>query len=102
MTLSWTAPVSDGGSPITGYIIERHDLSTSRWVKTHREAVRDTTYTVRDLTEDKKYEFRVSAENKAGVGRASEPSAARVARAPYGLYTCSCISRLPGLNFKIS
>ncbi|XP_038047568.1 titin-like [Patiria miniata] len=83
MTLSWTPPISDGGSLVTGYIIERHDLSTSRWVKAHREPVTDTTYTVRDLTVDKKYEFRVSAENKAGVGKASEPSAPRTARPPY-------------------
>lgn len=31
LTLSWKVPDSDGGSPITNYLIEYHDRNTLRW-----------------------------------------------------------------------
>nr|XP_006823015.1 PREDICTED: titin-like [Saccoglossus kowalevskii] len=82
-TLTWTPPESDGGSPITGFVIERCDVSRQRWTKAHKERVTDTTYTVTDLIEGNQYQFRVSAENKAGVGPASEPSKSITAKPPY-------------------
>nr|XP_006823014.1 PREDICTED: titin-like [Saccoglossus kowalevskii] len=83
MTLLWTTPFSDGGSPITGYIIEKSDASRLRWSKAHRETITDTTYTVTDLMEGTEYLFRVAAENKAGMGPFSEPSDKRLAKPPY-------------------
>ena len=84
MTVTWTPPVSDGGAPITGYIIQKCDTATGRWVRANRDRVTETSYTVTDLTEGNKYEFRISAENKAGIGKASETSGAKLARPPYG------------------
>ena len=84
MTVSWTPPQSDGGTPIIGYFVERKSDTSSRWVRVNKDLVSDTTLTVTDLTEKSEYQFRVYAENKAGVGPASEPSDKHVAKPPYG------------------
>ena len=84
MTLTWTPPGSDNGSPVTGYHLERRDTAKDRWTKVSRGAVRETTLEVKDLTKDAEYEFRVAAENKAGVGEPSLPSKRAVAKLPYG------------------
>lgn len=33
ITLTWTAPSSDGGSEITNYIVERQDVSSMHWIR---------------------------------------------------------------------
>lgn len=69
--LKWERPVSDGGSRITGYIIERRDVGGALWVKCNDYNVMDLDYTVMHLIEGGDYEFRIFAVN--GAGR-SEPS----------------------------
>ena len=63
--------MSDGGSPITGYSIERADLSGTRWLPVNKAPVRDTMLRITDLHEDIPYMFRVRAENDEGAGEAS-------------------------------
>ena len=87
MSLSWEPPVSDGGSPVTGYIVEKKESPVGRWTRANRVPTKETHFKVSDLMEDQKYEFRVSAENAAGVGKPSEVSLPRMAKAPYGKYT---------------
>ncbi len=84
MTVSWTAPSTDGGSPIIGYIIERCDTSTGRWFRVNKYTVKDLSYTVSDLHEGNEYMYRVSAENAAGASKPSDESAAKIAKPPYG------------------
>ena len=84
ITISWSPPESDGGSPVTGYIVEKKETSSTRWTKAIRDSVTETTLTVRDLIEGKEYEFRVAATNKAGTGPFSEPSEPRITKPPYG------------------
>ena len=96
ISISWSPPESDGGSPITGYYIEKKERSSTKWMKAKREPVTDTTLTIKDLIEGKEYEFRVAAVNKAGTGPFSEPSEPRIAKPPYGKINCffvqSCYS----------
>uniref|UniRef100_A0A8C9Z7H8 Titin n=1 Tax=Sander lucioperca TaxID=283035 RepID=A0A8C9Z7H8_SANLU len=74
MVLTWEAPAEDGGSPITGYIIEKHDKEGVRWTRCNRTTVTDCTFKVTGLMETHIYEFRVAAENGVGSGEPSTPT----------------------------
>jgi hypothetical protein len=82
---TWRAPTSDGGAPITGYVIERQTEIGGRWIPLKSKAV-TTEFEVRDLYEGQKYEFRVIAENKAGLGKPSESAGPIVAKSQYSKY----------------
>uniref|UniRef100_A0A673GNE0 Titin n=1 Tax=Sinocyclocheilus rhinocerous TaxID=307959 RepID=A0A673GNE0_9TELE len=71
MVITWEAPTNDGGTPITGYIIEKHDKEGIRWTRCNMKTVTNLTFKVTGLLENHLYEFRVSAENAAGVSEAS-------------------------------
>lgn len=72
--LSWSPPESDGGSPITGYQLERLDISGRSWLPVNKEPISDTSYRVKELREGVQYEFRVRAHNAMGTGEASPSS----------------------------
>lgn len=44
ITITWTKPRHDGGSPILGYIIEKRLLSEDKWTKATPSLVHETTY----------------------------------------------------------
>lgn len=69
--LKWAPPASDGGSPITKYIVEKRKKGAQRWHKAKEIPGDQTAATVSDLEEGEEYEFRVIAVNKGGK---SEPS----------------------------
>lgn len=83
ITLEWTKPKSDGGAPITGYVVEKKEKGTDKWVPI-TEKPYDTEITVKGLQEGKEYEFRVAAVNKAGTGKPAQTAKAIEARAPDG------------------
>lgn len=73
VTLSWTPPERDGGSPIKGYIIQIQDEGTSEWVRVNDpDNLHPTTeFTVPNLRALKRYRFRIIAVNDIGE---SDPS----------------------------
>ena len=77
ISLAWTAPASDGGSPITGYQIEsaREDPNNFGTFFAFTTVVADTgnvtTHTVTGLTQGDFFQFRVSAINSDGTSSAS-------------------------------
>lgn len=73
-TVSWEPPESDGGSPITSYIIELRDRTSVKWSPVQVSKADELTAIVNDVIENKEYIFRVKAENKAGVGKPSAAS----------------------------
>lgn len=64
--LHWKAPESDGGTPITSYIIEYRTITRTTWSKAGTVDAKTTTYTVEDLSVDTEYFFRVIATNSEG------------------------------------
>ena len=85
MTVSWSPPDKDGGSPVTGYTVEKCDTKhPGRWVSVNKSPIRETTLSVGDLHTGNEYIFRVIAHNAAGEGKPSDASVAKVAKPPYG------------------
>lgn len=82
ITLTWTKPYKDGGSPIQGYTVEKREKGDKKWTKAAFGLVPGLTHKVTGLTPNKCYEFRVCAVNAAGPGpfsENSEPIYARIA-----------------------
>ncbi len=73
ITLTWSPPDKDGGSPVKGYIIEVHEEGFPDWrrVNPADKLHPSTEITVPDLKEGKKCKFRIYAVNAAGN---SEPA----------------------------
>lgn len=72
--LRWTPPANDGGSPITGYVIEKREKGSPRWTKAGEVGPDETKGTADNLDEGVEYEFRVRAVNAAGPGEPSDAS----------------------------
>ena len=74
VALSWTAPASDGGSPITSYRITPYIGATAQTaIVTGSNA---TTRSITGLTNGTAYTFKVAAINGIGTGADSAASAA--------------------------
>src|ERR1019366_7718315 len=73
VTLSWSAPASDGGSPVTGYVVTPSIGGTAQSPITFSSPA--TSETVTGLSNGTAYTFTVSAINAEGTGPASPPSA---------------------------
>jgi Fibronectin type III domain len=87
-TLSWSAPSSDGGSPVDGYLIEG---GTSPSAASISDLVSGTTATMSGLTDGTVYYFRVNAQNSNGDG-----AAATVTVTPRGSGSNSGSGSVPG------
>jgi hypothetical protein len=64
--LRWNPPEDDGGTEVTGYIVEKAEFGLSNWIACSGYTT-TTEYTARGLIEGQKYLFRISAENSVGV-----------------------------------
>jgi hypothetical protein len=78
--ISWTAPASNGGSPITSYLATAY-LSGIATAHTCSVTAPATSCTVSSLTNHTTYTFKVTATNIAGPGPASSASPNVVPRA---------------------
>ncbi|KAG7296949.1 hypothetical protein JYU34_019855 [Plutella xylostella] len=72
LAVCWQAPVWDGGSDITNYLVEKREHNMSSWIRVGN--TRFTTMAVTGLVAGKQYEFRVYAENIYGRSEPSEPT----------------------------
>ena len=78
--LAWKRPDSDGGSPITGYVIEKKDKYSAGWEPCLTVDGDTPNARVPDLIEGLQYEFRVRAINKGGASEPSDATHPHVAR----------------------
>lgn len=101
--IKWAAPISNGGSPIVGYDVERRDCATGRWVKLNKEPTKHLEYLDDRVQEGHQYEYRVSAVNAAGAGKPSDVSNAFVAKPLKGmkLLICRFITKTQVVSFFI-
>uniref|UniRef100_A0A3B4GCT5 Titin n=1 Tax=Pundamilia nyererei TaxID=303518 RepID=A0A3B4GCT5_9CICH len=65
VTLSWEKPDHDGGSRITGYIVEMQGKGSEKW--TQVMVVKSNEAHVTGLTQGEEYTFRISSINEKGV-----------------------------------
>jgi hypothetical protein len=65
-TVTWTAPASDGGSPVTGYVVTPYFGLRAGMPRTYDSTA--TTEIVTGLTNGWSYRFRVQAINAIGTG----------------------------------
>ena len=70
VSLKWDEPNDDGGSSISGYVLEQRGGPSRMWqaVKTQE----DLEFTVTALKEGAAYDFRVAAKNEVGQGPFAE------------------------------
>ena len=78
--LEWKRPETDGGSPITGYVVEKKDKYSGGWEPCATVEGDTNTARVPDLIEGVQYEFRVRAVNKGGPGEPSDATQPHTAR----------------------
>ena len=96
VSLTWTAPSSNGGAPLTDYLIE-YRVAGGSWQTFSQAASTATSATVTGLTGRSQVEFRVSADNSGysgpgitGVG----PASSIVSLNPW---VCSDLDELSGI-----
>ena len=75
IAIRWTAPLTDGGSSVTDYIIEYSTNSGTSWSTFTDNVNALTSIAVTGLTNGTSYIFRVSAVNGAGTSAVSASSA---------------------------
>src|SRR5207245_2523061 len=77
INLSWTAPADNGGSAITGYMIERSANGGSTWSTiASNSGSTATTFSDTALAAGTAYTYRVSAINSVGTGSPSNSASA--------------------------
>jgi len=87
VTLSWTAPASNGGAAISDYRVQYSSTNGTTWTTFADAVSATTTATVTGLTNGVSYVFRVAALNAAGAGAATAKSAAVTPRTVPGVPT---------------
>lgn len=90
--VKWEKPEDNGGTDITGYVLEKMDMDTGRWIPAGEVGPDETSFNFTGLTPKKKYKFRVKAVNKEGESEPLEVEEAILARNPYGE---SCYNLVP-------
>jgi hypothetical protein len=70
-TLTWQPPLSNGGTEITGYVVEKKLEYVPKWEKVYTLEANCLQYTFENLKEKSEYVFRVFAENSVGLSVAA-------------------------------
>jgi len=82
--IHWNKPKDNGGLPITGYLVEKMDTATGKWVPAGFVDPSATEHTINGLEPNRKYNFRVKALNEEGESVPLETDASILTKNPYG------------------
>ena len=85
VTLKWEVPKFDGGSKITGYVIEKADTGRRTFMTAGTTDEFTLTFKVTKLVEGNEYLFKVSAENAIGTSDPATLSDPITAKLPFGM-----------------
>jgi hypothetical protein len=80
VTITWSAPTSNGGSTITDYSVQYSSSGGSSWSTAVLTGSTSTSFAVTGLRNGSTYVFRVAAVNSVGVGTYSSVSSATTPR----------------------
>lgn len=81
LSLTWTAPASDGGSPVIGYLVECRRANTADWIRCNiPRNLQETSYVIQNLIDKNEYQCRISAVNKVGFSEPVEVPGKHVAK----------------------
>ena len=89
ITVVWSAPLTDGGSPITGYTVEKADATRRNFVNAGSTDAATLKFKVGKLSEGKEYLIRVFAENAIGQSDPVTLSDPVTAKLPFGESTAA-------------
>lgn len=90
--LIWESPESDGGAPITGYIVDRRDVSKTSFISAGKSDSNTCYLKVSKLVEGNEYIFRVAAENE--IGQSEWTTMDKPVKAKSGFGKCVCVCEL--------
>ena len=99
VTLEWEPPEHDGGSELTGYLIEKRDIRKDRWSFVHKVPHTQRQFEVGGLLTGQEYMFRVRPVNRMGLGEAIQPEEPVKVATPYSKHSNSGNGRL--VNFVV-
>jgi titin len=71
VSLTWTAPSSDGGAAITDYVMQYSSNGGTNWTTFNDGTSTNTSATITGLTNGTAYVFKVAATNSVGTGNYS-------------------------------
>uniref|UniRef100_A0A8C9RLR6 Titin-like n=1 Tax=Scleropages formosus TaxID=113540 RepID=A0A8C9RLR6_SCLFO len=80
-TLAWLKPEHDGGSRITGYMVETKVKGSEKWVASGH--TKNLSMVLEGLQENMEYEFRVKAKNDAGYSKPRDASSSVIIKEPH-------------------
>lgn len=72
MSLAWNPPDEEGGSKVTGYLIEMQKAGSVAWIKCNTTPTMICEYTLTKMPQGEEFKFRVMACNAGGPGEAAE------------------------------
>lgn len=89
ISLTWTTPANDGGSPIIGYLVECKRTNTTDWIRCNvPRNLQETNYVIQNLIDKAEYQCRVTAVNKVGFSEPVEVPGKYVAKDIIGKNNC--------------
>jgi titin len=71
-TVNWDKPTYDGGSQITGYVVEKKDINRRVFQRVGQVSGHKRDLFVEDLDYENTYVFRIAAVNRFGIGEFSD------------------------------